>query len=114
MNTTISDTALRQAAQRLAYQLSAALPVEDIGFSADFEARMDPLLRREKRRRTAGCCAGLRRGAGGQPRSAGRGRPMAPPDDHGGHRLSVPGLTKRRSMDGERPDMASGGICNDI
>ena len=61
MNTTISDTALRQAAQRLAYQLSAALP-----------------------------------------------------DDHGGHRLSVPGLTKRRSMDGERPDMASEGICNGI
>ena len=53
MNTTISDTALRQAAQRLAYQLSAALPAEDIGFSADFEARMGPLLRRERRRRTA-------------------------------------------------------------
>lgn len=53
MNTTLSDTALRQAAQRLAYQLSAALPAEETGFSAGFEARMDPLLRREKRRRTA-------------------------------------------------------------
>ena len=53
MNTTFSDAALRQAAQRLAYQLSAALPAEETGFSAGFEARLDPLLRREKRHRTA-------------------------------------------------------------
>lgn len=53
MNTTFSDAALRQAAQRLAYQLSAALPAEDADFSAGFDVRLAPLLRREKRRRTA-------------------------------------------------------------
>lgn len=53
MNTTFSDTALHQAAQRLAYQLSAALPAEDAVFSAGFDVRLAPLLRREKRRRTA-------------------------------------------------------------
>lgn len=53
MNTTFSDAALRQAAQRMAYQLSVALPAESAGFSAGFDARMGPLLRREKRRRTA-------------------------------------------------------------
>ena len=52
MNTNLSDAALRQAAQRLAHQLSAALPTEDAGFSAGFDTRMEPLLRRERRRRT--------------------------------------------------------------
>lgn len=53
MNTTFSDAALRQAAQRLAHQLSAALPAEDAGFSAGSDTRMEPLLRRERFRRTA-------------------------------------------------------------
>ena len=53
MNTTFSDAALRQAAQRLAQQMSAALPAEDAGFSAGSDTRMEPLLRRERHRRTA-------------------------------------------------------------
>ena len=53
MNTTFSDAALRQAAQRLAHQMSAALPAEDAGFSARSDTRMEPLLRRERHRRTA-------------------------------------------------------------
>ena len=53
MNTTFSDAALHQAAQRLAHQMSAALPAEDAGFSAWFDTRMEPLLRRERHRRTA-------------------------------------------------------------
>ena len=104
MNTTFSDAALHQAAQRLAHQMSAALPAEDAGFSAWVDTRMEPLLRRD----------GLRRGIGGQSHGAGRGRAVAASDDHGGHSLSVPGLTKRRNMDGKRPDMAPGGLCDDI
>lgn len=53
MNTTFSDAALHQAAQRLAHQMSAALPAEDAGFSAGSDTRMEPLLRRERHRRTA-------------------------------------------------------------
>ena len=53
MNTTFSDAALRQAAQRLAHQMSAALPAEDAGFSAGSDTWMEPLLRRERHRRTA-------------------------------------------------------------
>lgn len=53
MNTTFSDAALHQAAQRLAHQMSAALPAEDADFSAGFDTRMEPLLRRERHRRTA-------------------------------------------------------------
>lgn len=53
MNTTFSDAALHQAAQRLAHQMSADLPAEDAGFSAGFDTRMEPLLRRERHRRTA-------------------------------------------------------------
>ena len=53
MNTTFSDAALHQAAQRLAHQMSADLPAEDADFSAGFDTRMEPLLRRERHRRTA-------------------------------------------------------------
>lgn len=52
MSITITDTALRQAARKLACQLAAALPEEDTVFSAGFGGRMAPLLRRQKRRRT--------------------------------------------------------------
>ena len=52
MSITITDTALRQAARKLACQLAAALPEEDAVFSAGFGGRMAPLLRRQKRRRT--------------------------------------------------------------
>ena len=52
MSITITDTALRQAARKLACQLAAALPEEDAVFSAGFGERMAPLLRRQKRRRT--------------------------------------------------------------
>ena len=81
MNTTFSDAALRQAAQRLAHQMSAALPAEDAGFSAGSDTRMEA---------------------------------VAPPDDHGGRRLSVPSLTKRRDVDGGRTDMASRWLCNGV
>ena len=53
MNAMLRDAALLPAAQRLARQLAAALPEEETGFSAGLETRLAPLLRREKRRRTA-------------------------------------------------------------
>ena len=44
MNTTFSDAALRQAAQRLAYQLSAALPAEELEILGQVADDEDPQL----------------------------------------------------------------------